>query len=119
WDEGNELGSHVPFMLAIKQAEADLVDSQLGVIQDAGNKGMWAAAMTLLERRFPQDFGRNQRIEVSNQTTIIHRLELGSALEHILLRAAELGSPAGLLTEGDGTASISTTRPVEATPDAE
>lgn len=68
WEEGDELGSHVPLMLAVKQAEAELVDSQLDIVQDAGARGLWAAAMTLLERRFPQDFGRNQTVHVKTES---------------------------------------------------
>jgi hypothetical protein len=106
-----ELGSHALFALAVKQAEAELVDSQLGVIQDAGSKGMWAAAMTLLERRFPQDFGRNQTVNVKQEslTVVLHgTLPPGAEHEliaqaHARLRAAQLQIEAGGASQDEAT----------------
>ena len=80
------------FAEAVKQAEAELVDSMLTHIQDAAESDHkhWPAAMTLLERRFPNDFGRNQRIEIEHNVNVTHRLELGSAEAAILARIVEL-----------------------------
>ncbi len=89
-----EQGSHVAFAEAVKQAEAELVDSMLTHIQDAAESDHkhWPAAMTLLERRFPADFGRNQRIEIEQNVTITHRVELGTALQSVLDMIVELES---------------------------
>ena len=70
---GTVLGSHAGFALEHKQALAELVDSKLDVIQDATAqpKG-WLPAMTLIERRFPRDFGRNDRLEVETKSVSVH-----------------------------------------------
>ena len=48
-----------------------MVDEQLNrVHRDAAQKGGWVAAMTLLERRRPKDFGRNQQIQIESTVTV-------------------------------------------------
>ena len=90
WIAWDELSSHAQLVIRIKEAQAGLVDEALGHIR-AGGKD-WAAWMTLLERRFPNDFGRNQRIEIEHNVNVTHRLELGSAEAAILARIVELES---------------------------
>ncbi len=64
-----EQGSPSLFWQEFKQAEAEFVAKNLAYIhRDAGNKGGWAAAMTLLERRRPRDFGRNVQVEQHTTT---------------------------------------------------
>lgn len=61
--EPGELGSHAVFADAVKRAEAEFVDANLDYVLGArapDAKG-WLPAMTLLERRRPQDFGRTAR----------------------------------------------------------
>ena len=67
--EAGEEGSHIAFALAHKEAVARFVARNLGVVNEstAGPKG-WLPAMTLLERRQPQDFAR--RFEAKVETTI-------------------------------------------------
>ena len=52
--------------------------------------------MTLLERRRPQDFGRRDRLQVQQDTTVTIRIELG---QDALLALAQAGVP--LLPPGD------------------
>lgn len=85
-----ELGSHALFVQTIKEANAACVDAEL-TAWDAGGKD-WVAHATKLERRFPNDFGRNQRIDITSQHTEIHRIELGEATLAVLERIAELSS---------------------------
>lgn len=94
-----ELGSHAAFAAKVKEAEAFMVDQQLHhVARDAAKPGGWTAAMTLLERRRPQDFGRNQRVEVDQRVTV--SLELSEqAMPALLRRAAERH---GLIESRDG-----------------
>jgi len=69
-----ELGSHAVFAKAVRDAEAEMVDAKLDVIHEdmhRGNGKGWLPAMTLLERRRPQDFGRFQRIEVEQRTVTL------------------------------------------------
>ena len=56
-----ELGPHALFAWTIKEADWEMVDDNLKHIHAARAEN-WQAAMTLLERRRPDDFGRNQRI---------------------------------------------------------
>ena len=100
--EAGEVGSYRAFWEAFKAAEAEMVDEQLDrVHRDASQKGGWPAAMTLLERRRPQDFGRNQRIEIESNATIIYVHELGPSAERaILARRAELQALSESTTEG-------------------
>ncbi len=70
--DGEELGSLARFAQAHKDALAELVDDRLGVIEDAAHaKGGWVPAMTLLERRMPRDFGRNERLEVEAKSIAV------------------------------------------------
>ncbi len=68
-DAGDEQGSHAAFASAHKSAVADFAERNLGVINDATSqpKG-WLPAMTLLERRMPRDFGRNERLEIETKS---------------------------------------------------
>ena len=79
-ESGDELGSHAAFAATIKAAEAKMVDIQLHHIQrDAKNKGGWTAAMTLLERRRPKDFGRNVQVETTATVRYVHELGPGAS----------------------------------------
>jgi len=90
---GDEGGSPCLFWQMFKDAEAAFVESQLqNIHRDADTKGGWAASMTLLERRRPADFGRNQRIEIDSHHTETHRIELGEATLAVLERIAEMQS---------------------------
>ena len=65
-----ELGSHACFALVHNHALASFVGAKLGQVHDAAASGpkFWPAAMTLLERRMPRDFGRNERLEVETKS---------------------------------------------------
>jgi len=78
--DGQEPGSHARFALAVKEAEAEMVEAKLSIVErDMATPGKgWLPAMTLLERRRPQDFGRFQRIEVDTTTTTTVRIELSA-----------------------------------------
>ena len=98
-----ELGSHAVFTWAVKAAEAELVEAQLAnVHRDANNKGGWAAAMTLLERRRPQDFGRSDKRYVEQVSVSVNvSLPAGPGMEllEIVRRGLESGRKA--LLPGD------------------
>ena len=92
-EDGDELGSHAAYAAAIKDAEAEMVDLQLHhVARDAANKGGWTAAMTLLERRRPRDFGRNVQVEQHSTLTVTHTLP--EAPERALLELVRDALPA-------------------------
>lgn len=91
--EPSVLGSHAVFADCVNLASAQMVDAKLGVINEATlGKGGWVPAMTLLERRRPQDFGRFQRIEVESKSLVINltgTLPPGAAEALHLLAEAE------------------------------
>lgn len=68
-----ELGSHALFAWTFKDAEARFVERNLAAINGAVEptaKG-WIPAMTLLERRRPQDFGRREYRETKTETRLL------------------------------------------------
>ena len=69
-DPDGELGSHVAFLSAHKEAMAGFVARNLGRINAAvdDEKKGWVPAMTILERRDPANFAR--RFEAKVETTI-------------------------------------------------
>ena len=67
WDGERELSSHARFVLMLKEAEAACLDRCLDPVEDQIAKGNWVTGMTLAERRFPQEFGRSQRIEIESK----------------------------------------------------
>jgi len=72
-DAGDVLGSHAAFASEHQLAMAELVDSKLDVIQDATHEAKgWLPAMTLLERRMPRDFGRNERLEIDQRVVNVN-----------------------------------------------
>src|SRR5688572_20769397 len=50
------------FSDAVKVAEGESVKNCLDVIENAAAKGNWAAAAWKLERRYPHEFGRRDRM---------------------------------------------------------
>ena len=67
--EWKQKGEHEPdslhgeFLCALNKAEADAKQELLQYVKDAAPHS-WQASMTILERRWPQEFGRRDRIEV-------------------------------------------------------
>ena len=62
------------FALAVAKAEAEMVTSLVGVVYATAHsvtregqptQSAWLAAMTLLERRHPEDWARRDRIDIS------------------------------------------------------
>ena len=105
-EQAQELGSHASFAWSIKEADWEMVEDNLQHIRAARGDN-WQAAMTLLERRRPKDFGRNQQIQIESNSTVRYVHELGPRAEAaILARREELEA----LTES-GTGGQSDTPP--------
>ncbi len=68
-----ELGSHVAFFMEHERAVAAFAERNLDVVNEAAAQGAkgWLPAMTLLERRMPRDFGRNERLEIDTRTVAV------------------------------------------------
>ena len=92
-----ELGSKAVWANEIKSAQAEMVDKQLDRIDIAAAEPKhWPAAMTLLERRFPNDFGRNQRItteSVSINVNVTAELTEAQTTELLAALAERSGQP--------------------------
>ena len=48
----------------VEKAEAEARQKMVGVVMKAATDGTWTAAMTFLERRDPEHWGRRERIDV-------------------------------------------------------
>jgi transposase len=55
------------FWNAIKKAEAEAETKYTGVIKDAANTGNWTAAAWWLERRYPERWGKRDRLEMTGK----------------------------------------------------
>ena len=70
----------------LSEADAECVSSQLKLWM--ADKSNWVKHATLLERRFPHDFGKNQTLEVTQRVSIsITSPELSEAQQRLLLLA--------------------------------
>lgn len=105
WKRWEELSPHCQLVIRIKSAQADMIDEALKNWRDGAKN--WPAWATLLERRVPESFGRNERLDITETRTENYRIELGSATIAILSRALAIekakvqGIP--LLTDGQKT----------------
>ena len=65
--EAEDSGKYRDFYEAVKRAEGEAVAEWLEVIKQAGTDGNWQASAWRLERRYPQEYGRQQRHEVTGK----------------------------------------------------
>jgi len=79
----NELGSIGRFVQTVKEAEAECVASRLAAA-DAAEGNNWQKHITVLERRYPKDFGRNQQVTIESNSTVTYVHELGPAAERAI-----------------------------------
>lgn len=69
--DAGEPSPHATFAATLKDAEAECVDGKLGHINEAGEKGYWQASGWYLERSRGQEWGKNDRVDItSTQLTI-------------------------------------------------
>ena len=68
--DGEELSSQVLFGQVVKEGLAACVDDRL-TKSDGAEGNNWQKHITILERRFPDDFGRNQRITTESVTVSV------------------------------------------------
>ena len=76
-DDPNEPDpSYLRFLEAVKRTEAEAEARLLAKIEAAGNDPKnWPAHMTILERRHPERWGRRDRVQVDQRTTIVYEIE--------------------------------------------
>lgn len=63
--EKAQSGLFLEFLESVKKAEAKCAVASLAKIQKAATEGSWQASAWLLERRYPNEYGR-QRIDIGN-----------------------------------------------------
>lgn len=68
--ERDSHGRFCEFCQAIKRAEAEAAVRWLARIEQAANDGAWQAAAWKLERRYPEQWGRRDRMEVKHAGTL-------------------------------------------------
>lgn len=72
--EHAERGLYLQFFQAIKRAEAEASVRWLARIEQAANDGVWQAAAWKLERRFPEQWGRREHVEMQHSGTLDMRV---------------------------------------------
>jgi len=61
--ENAKSGKHYDFLDKLKLASSKSKVYHLNKIREAGDKGVWQANAWILERRFPEEFGRRDKIQ--------------------------------------------------------
>lgn len=99
------------FVDQLRKAEAKAVVYAVGMVRKAMPTN-WQAAMTWLERRYPDDFARREAVRHDGEVTVTHEIEVNIDREILELeqqlglaarQAEENGRPpAGLLAAGNG-----------------
>ena len=101
YDTLNEWRAEFPaFSVALKKAEAEAELHWLGQIEAAAADGAWQAAAWRLERRYPERWGRRDRVDVAMTV----RREAERLAAQLGLDAAELIAEAERIVAGGGGA---------------
>ncbi len=73
YDADAVLGSHVPFLLAVREAEAASVDAHLSVFDVISDKpGHWQRSAWYLERKYAGTFGMRQHTTVDTRSVSVN-----------------------------------------------
>jgi len=91
---GKKEAGYVAFGAAIDQALARAEEQALGQVRRAG-KTNWQAAMTFLERRFPERWARTERHEHSGPDGKPIQLDMTKMSDAELAELAKTGRPSG------------------------
>ena len=78
------------FSESLKKAEADYKNALLGIIAKASQDRDWKAAAWLLERKYPDEYGRRERHEVVAEVDSRLQLQDAGASPDVLEKAEEL-----------------------------
>lgn len=74
---GNQI--YIDFFVELKKAEAHNIAENVKLIQEAGRKPQnWMASAWLLERKYPEKFGRRMELEVGPSKVLIALQERAS-----------------------------------------
>lgn len=74
------------FTALIKKAESEMKERALKVINQAAQNGQWQAAAWLLERREPNEYGRQDRVRIEDVRGTAEKLaeKIGVTVEELL-----------------------------------
>jgi transposase len=94
------------FRERVEIAEAQAVTTRLRRIDKAGRAGVWQADMTVLERRYPSDFGRQVRLDVNVYQAVRAEAariaaELGISIDDVLTGSGVADSLPSGVVEGE------------------
>lgn len=73
WMQEGERTTHgrfFHFFQAVKRAEAEAAVKWLARIEQAADDGVWQAAAWKLERRYPEQWGRRDKVDVKHEGTV-------------------------------------------------
>ncbi len=67
------------FYDAVKKAEAEAIARNIALIQKAAQEGNWQAAAWWLERKYPEEWGRKDRMDIQAEGGLVIRIiEVGN-----------------------------------------
>ena len=78
WREKAENGvePYASFWLEVNKAEADAIIRRVARIEQAGKEGQWQADAWLLERKYPDKFGRKEKLQLQGEPNAPVEIEL-------------------------------------------
>lgn len=62
------------FFEAIKKAEAEAIARNVALIQKSAQEGNWQAAAWWLERRYPEEWGRKDKMDIHTEGGLVIRI---------------------------------------------
>lgn len=79
------------FTELVKRAESEMKERALKVINQAAQNGQWQAAAWLLERREPNEYGRQDRVRIEDVRGTAEKLaeKIGVTVEELLAEVGE------------------------------
>lgn len=60
-------GKYLQFLQSIKKAEAESIIKDVAILEKSAHEGSWQAAAWKLERRYPEFFGKKEKMEHSGE----------------------------------------------------
>lgn len=87
WEQKGRAGEpeYAEFVEELDRAEAEFEAEMVAVVVNearAGRPGAWQAAMTILERQHPEEYGRRTNVVISGERPILfeHRVDVDAEL---------------------------------------
>lgn len=81
---------YASFWIRVNEAESEAIMRRLARIEQAGKNGSWQADAWYLERKYPDKFGRKEKLELSSDPNAPVEIELNWSDGHKLDREKEV-----------------------------